>query len=313
MKAAVVKTYGAPEVAEFEEPKAQDGQLVVEVMMAGLNPVDIILASGHIPAIALPLPGVVGIEGVGKTAGKRVYFGRVVSPFGSIAQRTLVDAAETFDVPEGLTNEQAITIGAAASTAYVALSWRAKIQPGEHVIVLGATGAVGRMAVEAAKLLGAGRVIAAGRNERVLDSLKSVGADATVTLDGEVPSTVARFAEASQGRVDVILDLIWGPYATAALLAASPGARLIAAGFAAAAETPFSPAVIMKQQASIEGFAMNTVPVEVRREAYAKLATYALAGKLKLPTEVYTLADLATAWDRQQKSSNGKIILYLQS
>jgi NADPH:quinone reductase-like Zn-dependent oxidoreductase len=313
MKAAVVKTYGAPEVAEFAEPHAKDGQGVVDMLMAGLNPVDIILASGQVPAIASPLPSVAGMEGVGMMGGKRVYFGRAISPFGSVADRTLIDAAEAYDVPEGLTNEQAITIGTAASTGYIALSWRAKIQPGEHVIVLGATGAVGRTAVEGAKLLGAGRVIAAGRNEKVLEYLKSVGADATVTLDGDVPSTVDRFAEASQGRVNVILDLIWGPYATAALLAASPGARLIAAGFASAAETSFSPAVIMRQHASIEGFAMLTVPVEVRREAYLKLATYALAGKFKLPTEIYTLADLATAWDRQQKSPNGKIILNLQS
>jgi NADPH:quinone reductase-like Zn-dependent oxidoreductase len=309
MKAAVVKKYGAPEIAEFEEPHAKDGLKVVDILMAGLNPVDIILASGNIPAIALPLPGIVGKEGVGIMDGKRVYFNGAVSPFGSVAQRTLVDPASAFDVPEGLTNEQAITTGVAASTAYIALSWRAKIQPGENVIILGATGAVGRMAVEAAKLLGAGRVIAAGRNEKVLESLKSVGADATVTLDGDVPSTVARFAEASQGRINVIIDLIWGPHATAALLAASPGARLIAAGFAAAAETPFSPAVIMRQQASIQGFAMLTVPLEVRREAYARLAAYVLAGKFKLPTEVYTLADLATAWDRQQKSPNGKIII----
>jgi NADPH2:quinone reductase len=312
MIAAVLKKYGAPEVTDFQEPQAKDGMKVVDVLLAGLNPVDIIFASGQVASIALPLPGVVGMEAVGLMDGKRVYFNGAVRPFGSVAQRTLVDSAQAFDVPDGLTNEQAITTGVAASTAYIALSWRAKLRPGENVIILGATGAVGRMAVEAAKLLGAGRVIAAGRNKKVLEDLKSVGADATVALDGDVPSTVAKLAEASQGRVDVIIDLLWGPYATAALLAASPGARLIAVGFAAAAEMPFSPAVIMGPQTSIEGFAMMSVPVEVRRETYANLAGYVRAGKFRLPTEVYALADFATAWDRQQNSPNGKVIIDLK-
>jgi hypothetical protein len=84
MKAAVVRNYGAPQVGEFEEPHARDGQEVIDMLMAGLNPVDIILASGNIPAIALPLPGVVGMEGVGMMDCKRVYFSGSVSPFGSV-------------------------------------------------------------------------------------------------------------------------------------------------------------------------------------------------------------------------------------
>jgi NADPH:quinone reductase-like Zn-dependent oxidoreductase len=239
MRAAVLKVRNAPEITEFQAPEARNGLRVVEMLMAGLNPKDIVIALGLIPAITPSLPAVVGLEGVGIMDGKRVCFGGAAQPFGSVAEHTLVDPGKAFEVPDHLTNEQAITTGVVASTAWIALSWRAKIKPGEHLLVLGGTGAVGFMAVQAAKRLGAGCVIAAGRNEKVLETLKSLGADATVVLNGDAPSIAAKFTEASGGRINLILDMLWGPAATAALLAASPGARLVSVGFAAATETPF--------------------------------------------------------------------------
>lgn len=309
MKAAVLKKYGVPEVSDFQEPVAKTGQKIVEVLVSGINPKDLTVASGAIPALAPPLPSVVGIEGIGLMDGKRVYFEGGISPFGSVAERTLVDPSTIFSVPDYLTNEQAVSIGVAASTGWIALSWRAQLKKGETVIILGATGAVGIMAVQAAKLLGAGQVIAVGRNVGVLESLKSLGADATVVLDGDVRSMAAKFAEASQGKVDLIMDMLWGPSATAALLVASPGARLVSVGISAAIETPFATAIMMIPQTSILGFSMATVPFDVRKKTYALLADYVRQGYFKLKTEIYPLSEFNIAWERQQASPNGKIII----
>ena len=312
MRAAVLKKYGVPEVSDFQEPVAKEGQKVVEVLMSGLNPKDATVASGVIPALAPPLPSVIGSEGVGLMEGKRVYFEGGISPFASVAERTLVDPSTVFSVPDYLTHEQAVTIGIAGSTAWIALSWRGKIKKGETVLILGATGAVGIMAVQAAKLLGAGRVIAAGRNVGVLESLKSVGADAVVVLDGDVPAQAAKFAEASQGKLDLVIDMLWGPSASAALMAASAGARLVSLGISAAIETPFSTVIMMMPQSAILGFSMATVPFDVRKETYALLADYVRQGYLKLKTEVYPLSQFNTAWEKQQNSPHGKIIIDLK-
>ncbi|HXL72363.1 MAG TPA: zinc-binding alcohol dehydrogenase family protein, partial [bacterium] len=264
------------------------------------------------PTPSLPMTLGKGGEGVGLMEGKRVYFEGGISPFASVAERTLVDPSTVFSVPDYLTHEQAVTIGIAGSTAWIALSWRGKIKKGETVLILGATGAVGIMAVQAAKLLGAGRVIAAGRNVGVLESLKSVGADAVVVLDGDVPAQAAKFAEASQGKLDLVIDMLWGPSASAALMAASAGARLVSLGISAAIETPFSTVIMMMPQSAILGFSMATVPFDVRKETYALLADYVRQGYLKLKTEVYPLSQFNTAWEKQQNSPHGKIIIDLK-
>src|ERR1700710_1724041 len=140
MKAAVLKDYGsAPEVGEVEEPQA-NGLALIDVDVAGLNPVDHTIAAGRFPGRKPPLPSVPGLEGVGTAEGRRVYFDAPVAPFGSMGERTLVEREELIEVPEGIEDGLAVSFGISGLAAWLALTWRAGLQRGESVLVLGSRG-----------------------------------------------------------------------------------------------------------------------------------------------------------------------------
>src|ERR1700734_3146168 len=165
MRAAVLKEYGVPAAGEFDEPSAEGpDQAVVDVLAAGLNPVDVAICAGRFYAGKPPLPSVAGREGVGMLDGERVYFDAPIAPFGSMAERALVDPASTYALPDGLDDGLAVALGISGLAAWLGLTWRANVQPGEHVLVLGASGVLGQIAVQAAKLLGAARVVASARS-----------------------------------------------------------------------------------------------------------------------------------------------------
>ncbi|HEY2637727.1 MAG TPA: zinc-binding dehydrogenase, partial [Solirubrobacteraceae bacterium] len=209
MRAAVLHELGTPRYDEFDEPRAGAGQAVVDVAAAGLNPIDVNKAAGRFYAGPPDLPSVTGMEGVGTLAGgRRVYFMDSVAPFGSMAERAVIEESRAIDVPDGVDDGTAVALGIAGLAAWLALEWRARLGEGETVLVLGATGTVGLVAVQAAKLLGAGRVIAAGRDAGGLQRAEEAGADATVSLKEK--DLAAAFSDAAQGRLDVIVDPLWG-------------------------------------------------------------------------------------------------------
>ena len=214
MRAAILREYDAtPELGSFEDPAAGEGTVVADVLAAGLNPVDIRKAAGVFPlAPKPPLPSVAGWEGVARLEdGSRVYFVDPPPPNGALAERTLIDLSATHPVPEGVDDGVAVALGIAGLAGWLALTWSAKLREGESVLVLGATGIVGQVAVQGAKLLGASHVVAAGRNERALARAAELGADATVRL-GEDGDLAQRFKEAAgdAGGFDVIVDPLWG-------------------------------------------------------------------------------------------------------
>ena len=144
MRAAILREHGAiPEVGDFDEPAPDEHGQVVEVLAAGLNPVDIALASGTFYGGAPPLPSVVGKEGIGRTAGgDRVYFDTPLAPYGSVAERAKVHAASLFPVPEeDVADELVLAFGIAGLAAWLSLE-KAEVQEGETVLVLGASGMV---------------------------------------------------------------------------------------------------------------------------------------------------------------------------
>ena len=164
------------------------------MLAAGLNPVDVAICAGRFYAGKPPLPSVAGREGVGMLDGKRVYFDAPIAPFGSMAERALVDPGSTYPVPDGLDEGVAVALGISGLAAWLALTWRADLQPGEHVLVLGASGVLGQIAVQAAKLLGAARVVAAARSAEGLERCLALGADAAVRLGepDDLPAALSR-------------------------------------------------------------------------------------------------------------------------
>jgi NADPH2:quinone reductase len=298
MRAAVLEAAGeVPTVREFDDP---DGE-VVEVILAGCNPVDLILASGKMGQPTTP--SVVGREGLGIRSGKRVYFNAPPDPFGSWAQRCRINPDKTFPVPDGLDDDVAVACGIAGLAAWLPLTRHADVSHGQTVLVLGATGVVGHIAVQAAKLLGAGRVVGAGRNPDALQRARELGADATVQLGGEDDAEALR-AEAGDG-YDVVIDPVYGKPFLAALDATANGATLITIGEGAgsSADVPFRS---LTGRTHV-GHLNDVMPVDVLRAAYDELTGHAADGRITVETRRYSLDDAQDAWREQQAGPHIKL------
>src|SRR3712207_1644776 len=197
---------------DFREP---DRGTVVDVSACGLNPIDLRTATGALGRAELP--HVVGKEGIGTLPdGRRVYFDQPKAPFGAFAQRSLIDSEEVVEVPDGIEDGHALCYGVAGLAAWLSLERRAQLQAGERVLILGASGVVGLIGVQVAKLLGAGVVVAAARSDEGLERARDRGADATVSLR-DTEGLADAFKDAARGPVDVVLDPLWGEPAAAAV------------------------------------------------------------------------------------------------
>jgi NADPH:quinone reductase-like Zn-dependent oxidoreductase len=309
VRAAVLSEYGVPHFGEFEEPLAGEGQAVVEVVAAGLNPVDVVTATGQFYEGAPPLPSVPGKEGVGRLDGRRVYFGATVQPFGSMAERALIDPENAFDLRDDVDDGLGVALGIAGLAGWLPLSWRAKLEPGEHVLVLGASGAVGQICLQAARLLGAGRVVAGCRSPEGASRARELGADDVVPLDQDPDSLEKAFREATGDRLDVVVDPLWGEPAVAAMKAASAWARFVQLGQSAAPEATIASATVRGKSLTIMGHRNFDVPGEVRAEAYATMAAHAAAGELRIEVDKIPLEEVEQAFERQKQSPNHKLVL----
>ena len=299
MRAAVLEKAGqTPQVRQFDDPT---GDHVVTVTLAGCNPVDLALASG---AMGQPeVPRVVGKEGVGRTAdGSRVYFDSPPAPFGSWAQRTAVDPDKVYPVPDGVDDDLAVALGIAGLSAWLPLTHHADVD-GKAVLVLGATGVVGNIAVQAAKILGARRVVAAGRNRDALAKTADLGADETVRLGGD--DDVAELAEPADEGYDVVIDMVYGDPFVAALQASAPGATLITVGQGAGG-APGVPFVHLMGRTHI-GHMNDFLPADVTRKAYEDLTGLAAQGRITVETTRYSLDEAEKAWEAQADSPHAKI------
>ena len=219
--AAVVRSFANPPRYEpFDLPAPTDeDQAVVEVLASGLHPRVRSGAAGSHYTSTGSLPMVPGIDGVGRREdGQVVYFVADDDLLGPMATHTVIDTRRSVMLPEGV---DILKIAAAmnpAMSAWVALRRRVPIQPGQSVLILGATGSAGQMAVQVAKRLGAGRVVGAGRDKTRLDTLPDHGADATVALTDDADATAAALAAAASD-VDLVIDYLWGKPASAAMMA----------------------------------------------------------------------------------------------
>lgn len=307
MKAAVLKNYGSdPEFGEFEEPSA-NGQALVEVSVAGLNPVDKTIASGSFPGREPPLPSVPGLEGVGTIGGRRVYFDAPVAPFGSMGERALVEQDALIEVPDGVDDALAVSFGISGLAAWLALTWRAELREGETVLVLGASGVLGQIAVQGARLLGAGKVVAAARDGASLDRARhEFGADAVVELGGEGDLT-ERFKEAVGGGFDVVVDPLWGEPALAALGALNVEGRLVQIGNSAGESVELPTRAFRNQLGRIIGHTNFKASHERKREAFTAMCEHARDGELKVETEAVPLREISEAWNR--KSPHRKLVI----
>lgn len=314
MRAAIVSEIGAaPRLGERDAPRPGAGQTLVRVSAAALNPVDLHIAGGHFFSGPPHVPFIPGREGVGEPAGdagRRVRFECWNVGYGgdgSMAELALAADESMIELPPEVDDAVAAGLGTAGITAWMALE-RAGLEAGETVLVLGGTGALGKLAVQCAKILGAARVVAAGRNAEQLERVRELGGDAVVQLeDGMTRAAMTEaFKDATGGGPDVIVDPLFGDPAAAALEAGAPEARLVNVGRVAGGESLFTPATLRNKTAM--GLSTHYTASDVKREVYLRLVDHVLAGRLTLDHDVLPLEDAPEGWRRQASSPGGKLI-----
>lgn len=302
MKAAIISGHGAPPVyGDFPEPEAREGCLAIDVETAGLGGWDVLGAY----RLAVEYPCVLRGEGVGRTAdGRRVYFGeRSVAPWGGWAERTIVPAAEIWDVPDDIDDDTAITMAIAGTGALVPLE-SAAIQLGENVLILGATGTLGQLALQFARILGAGRVVGASRNEAALTRLRERGiADATVRM-GREDDVAALKAEGGEG-FDVVLDLVCGAPMVAALKATRWGARIVTVGTGAGASINVSAGDLLFRTLTVVGTGQR--PPADRQQIWHRLLDISRQHAISVDHVHFDLPQIAEAWAAQKAGPHAKI------
>lgn len=317
MKAAVLRQMGtAPRFEQFSDPVAGENEVVVNVRAASLKPIDKAMAGGAHYASFRELPVVCGVDGVGTLAdGTRVFFGALRRPFGAMAEQSVAPRALCFPLPDGLDDATAAALPNPAGSSWLPLKWRARLAPGETVLVLGATGAAGKLAVQIAKLLGAGRVIAAGRNPQVLERLPELGADLTIQLDKAGQNLSEVFARLAKDGVDIVLDYLWGA-PTEALLAALTGhdfnaeprtTRWIEIGAIAGPTISLSAAALRSSGLEIYGSGGGSVPRKAILEAVPEILDHAARGNLRLDVKQVPLSDVETVWNQDR---NGERVVF---
>jgi NADPH:quinone reductase len=317
MRAAVVEAVGSPPaVGDVDEPTPDARSALVEVEMAPLNPVEIRVAAGRHPRQAQP-PYVPGLEGVGRVVesarippGRRVRFESAALPGfgadGTLAERAAVPEESLAALPDEAPADLAAALGVVGITALLAIE-RAAPEGGERVLVLGATGAVGQAAVQLAKLLGAGRVVGAGRNAEALQRVRELGAAEVVELgDGDLS---AAFEEAAGGPLDIVIDPLWGEPAMAALRVLATEGRLVNVGQSAGTDVRIPLELVRNRQGAIHAISSGWTGLERKASLYDRLLDYALSGHLTVDREVVPLDDVATAWQRQDASPGRKLVI----
>jgi NADPH2:quinone reductase len=307
MRAAAVSELGTPPaVAQVDDPAAGDGA-VVEIVAAPLNPIDLAVAAGRNPAGHPPLPFVPGCEGIGTLDGRLVwvYRGGVgIARNGCMAERVAAPEEAITPVPEGADPALAAAMGIAGMAGWSSLSTRVPVHDDDVVLVLGATGTVGTVAVQAAQLLGARRVVAAGRDR---DALGRIEADATVVLEGD--DLADAFRDACDGGPTLVFDPLWGEPAAAAAEAAARGARIVQLGQSAGATSPITSAAIRFKGLELYGFSNFNLPKDVLDREYARLVEHAMNGDIRVEIDRLPLDDVAAAWERQAASPHRKLVL----
>ncbi len=318
MNAAVVRELGKlPRCEQFPEPVAGENEVVVHVHAASLKPVDKQLASGSHYASPREVPFICGTDGVGHLDdGQRVFFGGCRPPYGAMAQQTVVPRAFVFPLPDTVSDGLAAALPNPGVSAWLTLTFRAKLAADETVLILGATGVTGRLAVRIAKLLGAGRVVAAGRNQQALLGLRQLGADAIIRLD--VPAQELRESfvrEAGRSGFQVVIDYVWGQ-PTEAFLSAITSAgfaeirtetRLVQVGESAGPTISLPAAVLRSTALTILGTA--GIPTrDVLADAFQKVMDYAAKGKLQVDTMDVPLSDIESAWARKESGRRMVIV-----
>jgi NADPH:quinone reductase-like Zn-dependent oxidoreductase len=293
-----------PVYGDFKDPVPESGEVLITVSTAALSNLTKGRASGtHYSASGRP-PFVVGVDGVGRLGdGRRVYFMLPRAPFASMAEKTVVVPSQCVSLPDDLDDVAAAAIANPGMSAWAALKERAKVKTGESVLVNGATGSAGRIAIQIAKFMGARRVIATGRNLDALRALTALGADVTIPIgDGGDAFEDALKEQFSGVGIDIVLDYLWGPSAERILIAGAKAGketvpiRFVQIGSMSAPNITLPSAVIRATAITVMGSGIGSVSMDGLVRSIGELMKAAIPGGFKIATKTFPLSEVERVW-----------------
>jgi NADPH:quinone reductase-like Zn-dependent oxidoreductase len=304
MKAAIVLGAGQPPVyGDFAEPVPSGGDRRITVSAAAISQVVKSRASGSHYSSSGHFPFVVGIDGVGRLDdGRRVYFVLPKAPHGSMAERTIVASAQCVALPDDLDDATAAAIANPGMSSWAAYTERAKLKAGETVLVNGATGTAGRLAVQIAKHLGAKKIIATARNADALKSVAALGADVTIPLVEDDAALEGRFKEQFADGVDVVIDYLWGKSAERLLIAgAKAGAeavpiRFVQVGSMSGSDITLPSAVLRSSAIALMGSGIGSIALDRFVSCIDALLHATVPGGFQIATKSVPLSEVEQAW-----------------
>lgn len=304
MKAAVVDTFDhPPRYAEFDAPVAQPDEVIVQVRAAALSQLVRAQAAGKHYTSSKP-PMVPGADGVGLLAGRRVYFAFPRGPVGAMAEQVAVAAANIVPLPDDVDDVTAAAIANPGMSSWASLTERVGFRAGETVLINGANGASGRLAIQIARHLGAGRIVATGRNPASAPELRTLGADEFIPLVQSRETLVAAFKrEIAQG-VDVVLDYLWGPSAEAFMAAAighggsaaAPRIRFVNIGSLGGAEIALNAGALRSSGLELTGSGLGSLSHAALIRSIASLMQVVKSAGLAIDAQGRPLTEVETAW-----------------
>ena len=333
MRAALISSTGEPpEVTDIPAPEPGAGEALVRMSAAALNPVETHIWAGRFFDGPPQTPYVPGVEGVGVVergdrlpAGTRVRVEFVHPGYGrngALAEHVVVpeepdesdraSQAMAFPLSDSVNDATGAALGAAGGTALKLLDRAQEAgaqMEGAVVLVMGATGTVGSIALQLARRLGASRVIAAGRNPERLERARELGADAAVELDGDPEALRERFGDASGGQLDVVLDPLWGAPARAAMEALTAGGVFVNFGQAAGLEAELPSLPLRNHRVALVGHSGAWSTSAERRATFERVVKLAADGGVTVDVEELPLDEMPTAWERLKGSAGAKLVI----
>lgn len=311
MRAAIVSAMGIePTLGEIDPPIPLEGENLIKVTAAAISHVTKAHASGvHYSANGV-FPFVVGIDGVGRLDdGRRVYFALPRSPFGSMAEFVVADTRLCVPIPAGLEDFTAAAIANPGMSSWAALTERARLQRGETVLINGATGTSGRLAVQIAKWLGAGKVLATGRNPIALEEIRQSGADEIIPLGAEPETLDKRLMKEFVEGVDIVIDYLWGKSAERLLIAAAKAGsgaspmRFVQVGSISGSEISLPSAVLRASAIELMGSGNGSVSADKLLEITSKVLRSTRPAGLDISFRKVPFADFDAAWPKNDSTS----------
>jgi NADPH:quinone reductase-like Zn-dependent oxidoreductase len=317
MNAAVVTSFQEPpHYRPFEAPAPSQGEVLADVLAAGLHPRVRTGAAGRHYTSSGTLPMIPGIDGVGRLPdGRLVYFAADDDVMGTMADKALVDPRRSVELPDGADVAKVAAAMNPAMSSWVALRRRVPLKPGQDVLVLGATGNAGAMAVRVARRLGAGRVVGAGRDPGRLAALGPAGADEVVRLTDDADATAEALAAAAAD-TDIVIDYLWGKpaqQAIMALLTARPDRSRpldwIQIG-AVAGPTMELPSVALRSaNFRLQGSGQGAVSPRTYLAELPSLVDEITAGTIAVRANAVPLTDVEDAWTRSETPGERTVLV----